>query len=120
MIGSLLTLLVLFSWLGWEGLVLLGWLASGAAVFTGPGERGAVRIGCGFRRPTAQQTAMLAPLWAQTLAYAQLRPDQVDLYVQRYRDPNAYAAGGRSVAVTTGVWVNFKHADSGWHIWSRS
>ncbi|WP_375502650.1 M48 family metalloprotease [uncultured Jatrophihabitans sp.] len=109
MIGSLLTLLVLFSWLGaWERLVLLGWLASGAAGFTGRGERIAVRIGCGFRRPPAQQTAVLAPLWAQALGYAQLRPDQVDLYVQRSRDPNAYAAGGRSVAVTTGVVGEFQ------------
>ena len=109
MVGSLLTLLVLFSWLGaWEELVLSGWLASGAAVFTGPGERIAVRVGCGFRRPSAQQAAVLEPLWAQALAYAQLRRDQVDLYVQRAKDPNALAAGGRSVAVTTGVVAEFQ------------
>lgn len=109
MLGSLLTLLVLFSWLGaWEGLVLLGWLASGAAVFTSPDERIAVRVGCGFRRPTARQATVLAPLWAQALAYAQLREDQLDLYVQRSREANAFAAGGRSVAVTTGAVAEFQ------------
>ena len=60
MAGSLLLLLVLFGWMGqWEGLVLLGWLASGAAVFTRSGERVAVTAGCGFRRPSAAQAAAL-------------------------------------------------------------
>lgn len=64
---------------------------------TGPGERLAVRVGCGFRRPSAQQTAVLAPLWAQALAYAQLRPDQVDLYVQRSREANESRDGSVGV-----------------------
>ncbi|MDT0262290.1 M48 family metalloprotease [Jatrophihabitans lederbergiae] len=66
-----------------------------------------MRVGCGFRRPTAAQSALLDPMWARALAYCQLRPDEVDLYVQRSAQVNAFASGGRSVAVTTGVVADF-------------
>jgi STE24 endopeptidase len=108
MVGSLLLLLVLFGWMGqWEGLVLLAWLASGAAVFTRIGERFAVAAGCGFRRPTKAQAAALQPVWEAALARSGAAPGDVDLYVQRSNDLNAYAAGGRSVAVTSGVLRQF-------------
>ena len=109
MVGSLLLLLlVLFGWLGqWEGLVLLGWLASGAAVFTRVGERMAVRLGYGFRRPSARQAALLGLTWLAVLARCGTPPEEVELYVQRARGANAYATGGRSVAVTTGVAADF-------------
>lgn len=108
MVGSLLLLLVLFRWMGqWEGLVLLGWLAGGAAVFTRVGERALVRLGCGFRRPSARQAALLGPTWQAVLARCGTPPEEVELYVQRARGPNAYATGGRSVAVTTGVRADF-------------
>ena len=69
MVGSVLLLLVLFGWLGeWEGAVLLGWIGSGAAVFSRVGERVAVRVGAGFRRPTKAQVALLAPAWSAALA----------------------------------------------------
>lgn len=104
MLGSLLLLLVASSWMGqWEGLVLLGWLASGAAVFTRFGERFAVTLGCGFRRPTAAQAALLGPAWATATRRAGLCADEVNLYVQRRDAVNAYATGRRSVAVTSGV-----------------
>ncbi len=109
MVGSLLMLLVLFGWMGqWEGAVLLGWIGSGAAVFTRLGERVAGRVGAGFRRPSKAQVALLAPAWAAALVRAGLAASEVDLYVQRSREPNAYAAGGRSVAVTTGVLAKFQ------------
>lgn len=109
MVGSLLLLVVLFGWMGrWEGLVLLGWLASGVAVFTQAGEQLAVRVGCGFRRPTRMQAARLAPLWAAALQRCSVAPGEVDLYVQRSAEVNAYAAGGRSVAVTAGVLAKFQ------------
>jgi STE24 endopeptidase len=108
MVGSLL-LLVLFGWLGeWEGAVLLGWIGFGAAVFTRVGERVAVRVGAGFRRPTKAEVALVAPAWTSALARAGLAAGEVDLYVQRSREPNAFAAGGRSVAVTTGVLAKFQ------------
>lgn len=104
MVGSLLLLLVLFGWLGaWEGLVLLVWLTAGGLALTRRGERCAVRASCGFRRPTDRQTALLTTAWAIALASYQLSPADVDLYVQRSSQPNACAAGGRSIAVTTGV-----------------
>jgi STE24 endopeptidase len=109
MVGSLLLLLVLFGWLGeWEGVVLLGWIGSGAAVYSRVGERVAVRVGAGFRQPTRAQSAQLAPAWTSALARAGLAAGEVELYVQRSREPNAFAAGGRSVAVTTGVLAKFQ------------
>jgi STE24 endopeptidase len=86
----------------------VGWIGSGTAVFTRVGERVAVRVGAGFRRPTKAQVALLAPAWTSTLARAGLAASEVDLYVQRSREPNAFAAGGRSVAVTTGVLAKFQ------------
>jgi STE24 endopeptidase len=107
-VGSGMVLLVLFGWLGrWEGLVLLGWLGCGAAVFTRSGERIAVRVGCGFRRPTAAQAALIEPVWAAALHRVGARREDVDLYMQNVGAPNAYAAGGRSVAVTAGVLREF-------------
>lgn len=103
-IGSLLLLMVLFGWLGlWEALVLLGWLASGAVVFTPVGERIAAWVSCGFHRPSTAQAVELAPLWETALRQSGTAAGDVDLYVQLSRQANAYAAGGRSVAVTTGV-----------------
>ncbi len=114
MVGSLLLLLVLFGWMGeWEGLLLLGWLASGAAVCTRLGERAAVVSGCGFRRPSRSQVAALGPAWSAALAQAGIDAGAVDLYVQRSDDLNAYAAGGRSVAVTTGVLRVFQERRPG-------
>jgi STE24 endopeptidase len=104
MVASLLLMVVLFGWLGrWEGLVLLGWLISGAAVLTRVGERALVRVGCGFHIPNAGQAVLLAPVWATALERCAIAPSEVDLYVQRRCEANAYAVGGRSVSVTTGV-----------------
>lgn len=108
MVGSLALLLVLLSWAGqWEPLLLLGWLASAAAVFTPAGERAVVRWACGFMRPSARQRAQLEPAWRQVLARCQVDPGEVDLYLQRSRAVNAFAAGGRSVALTTGAQADF-------------
>ena len=104
MIGSLLLLLVLFGGLGrWEALLLLGWLVAGATAFTRSGERIAVGVGCGFRRPSDAQALALAPLWASALQQSGIAAEGVDLYVKRAQQPNAYAVGGRSVAITTGI-----------------
>lgn len=108
MVGSLLLLLVLFRAMGhWEGLMLLGWQASGAAVITRRGERFSVYAGCGFRRPSPRQAQTLEPVWAAALAGCGLRRSEVDLYVQCSGELNAYAAGGRSVAVTSGALQEF-------------
>jgi STE24 endopeptidase len=108
MFGSLCLLLVLFGFLGqWEPVAMLAWLASGAAVFTRRGEQVTVRLGQGFRSPSRRQLTVLAPVWAKALAAAGYTAADVDLYVQRSTAVNAYAAGGRSVAVTTGGLAEF-------------
>ncbi len=104
MVGSLLLLSVLSAGAGsWGGLVVLGWAGAGAAMVTRVGERVTVRVGCGFRRPSPGQAARLAPVWAAALCRCGLSAGEVDLYVQHSAQTNAYAAGRRSVAVTTGV-----------------
>jgi len=104
MAGSLGLLLVAFGWMGrWEGLLLAGWLASGAAVFTRAGERFAVAVGFGFRRPSSAQRAALHPPWDSALDRAGIARDTVDLYVAPGGDVNAYAVGRRSIAVTKGT-----------------
>jgi STE24 endopeptidase len=108
MFGSLCLLLVLLGFLGrWEPVAMLAWLASAAAVFTRAGERLAVRAALGLRRPGRWQSDALAPVWAKALAAAGYGAEEVDLYVQRSAAVNAYAAGGRSVAVTTGALREF-------------
>ena len=108
MVGSLLMLLVLFGWAArWEPVLMLAWLGSAVLVFTRPGERVAVRVACGFSRPSARQRALLEPAWRQVLARCQVDPGEVDLYVQRSRAVNAFAVGGRSVAITTGAGADF-------------
>ncbi|MCW2529559.1 MAG: rane protein of unknown function [Pseudonocardiales bacterium] len=109
MIGSALVLLVMFGWLGqWDGLLSLSWIAAGSVVFSRTGERVAVRLGAGFRRPTATQTALLDPAWTAALSRCGLTRSHVDLYMQRSAHPNAFAAGRRSVAVTTGLLTKFQ------------
>jgi len=88
--------------------VLLGWPAFGAALYTRGGERVAVRVGCGFHRPTAAQTATLSPPRLAALRRSQHTPHDAQLYLRRAPEANAYAAGIRSVAVTTGLPTEFQ------------
>lgn len=88
MVGRLLGLVVLFGGLGrWQALVLLGWLAAGATVLTGVGERSAVCAACRFRRPTPAQVAVLRSPWATALRMSGIAAGDVDLYVQHARKP---------------------------------
>lgn len=108
LLGSALLMLVLLGWAGrWEPALMLTWLASGVAVLTPVGERAVVRLGCGFRPLGAREQALLGPPWQAVLERCNVRADSVDLYLQRSWEPNAYAVGGRSVAVTTGVAADF-------------
>jgi STE24 endopeptidase len=88
--------------------MLLGWLASGVAMLSRSGERIAVWVGAGFRRPTKPQAAVLAPAWSSALSRCGLSSADFDLYTLRCRSPNAFAAGGRSVAITTGMLATFQ------------
>jgi STE24 endopeptidase len=60
-----------------------------------------LRAVCGFHRPSPAQSAALQPAWSAALGVTGTTPGDVDLYVQTARVANAYAAGGRSVALTS-------------------
>jgi STE24 endopeptidase len=109
MIASTLLLLVLLGWMGqWDSLGLLAWLGCGLLTLTRRGERVAVRLACGFRRLAPDDSASLSKVWSHVLALCEMCPDEVDLYVQRGESLNAYAVGGRSVAVTSRVVRDYR------------
>jgi STE24 endopeptidase len=101
-LGSLLLLMLVSVALGhWAALPLLVWAAGAAVLMTRVGERMAVRTLCRFHRPSPVRAAALGPAWATALRVTGTAAGDVQLYVQIARAPNAYAAGGRSVAVTS-------------------
>jgi STE24 endopeptidase len=104
MFGSMLLVLVAGGGPGaWALVVALTWACCGAVLLTPGGERAAVRAAFGFRRPNSEPAAVLQPLWSAALRLAGASVDDVELYVQRAWQLNAYATGGRSVAVTSRV-----------------
>src|SRR3954462_1479633 len=105
MLGSLLLLTLVSVTLGrWVGLLLpLAWAAGAAVLMTRVGEHMTLRATCGFHRPSPAQAASLKPAWSKALRVTRTDPGDVDLYVQTARTPNAYAAGGRSFAVTSRI-----------------
>jgi hypothetical protein len=104
MFGSMLLVLVAGGGPGaWALVVALTWACCGAVLLTPGGERAAVRAAFGFRRPNSEPAAVLQPLWSAALRLAGASADDVELYVQRAWQLNAYATGGRSVAVTSRV-----------------
>lgn len=104
MLGSLLLLALASAAVGrWSGLLLLTWATCAAAATTGAGEAMTLRAAYRFHRPTARQAAALQPAWARALRVTGTDADAVELYVQTAPTPNAYAAGRRAVAVTSGV-----------------
>ncbi|MBN9618502.1 MAG: M48 family metalloprotease [Actinobacteria bacterium] len=102
-------MLVVLGFLGrWEGAGFLAWLGIGLLTLARWGERVAVRLGCGFRLPSPEQAGILEPVWRRILACCRVPGESVDLYVQRSPAVNAYAVGGRSVAVTSGILTNYE------------
>jgi STE24 endopeptidase len=91
----------------WEVVAFAVWVACGSLVATPVGERAVVTVALGFRRPTAEQTAALITVWSAALRRAELANGDVDLYVHRSLEPNAYAAGTHSVVVTRGLLQQF-------------
>jgi STE24 endopeptidase len=103
MLGSLLLLALASAAVGRSGLLLLTWTTCAAAATTGAGEAMTLRAAYRFHGPTARQAAALQPAWARALRATGTDADAVELYVQTTPTPNAYAAGRRAVAVTSGV-----------------
>src|SRR3954452_2442877 len=87
----------------WAALLPLTWAVAAAMLMTRVGERMAVRAVCGFHRLSPTQAAALQPAWSTALRATGTAAGDVELYVQTARTPNALAAGGRSVAVTSGI-----------------
>jgi STE24 endopeptidase len=109
MLGSLLLVSVAVGALGrWAGLLLLGWVACGAVMITRVGERITVRAACRLHSPSPAQAAALQRPWAAALRMTGTAGGDVELYVQTAQMPNAYAAGGRSVAVTSRVVEDYE------------
>lgn len=108
-VGSLLLLMLASGALGqWSGLLLLTWAACAAAMTTRACERMTVRAAYRFHQPSPGQAAALQPAWATALRVTGTEAGDVELYVQTARVPNAYAAGGRSVAVTSRVLQDYE------------
>ena len=109
MLASVGVVLVLLGWAGrWEPLGMLLWLLVGLGTLTRPGERVAVRLACGFRRLSAADDALLAPVWREVCLRCGVSPGSVDLYAQRSRAINAYTVGSRSIAVTSRVVASYR------------
>ncbi|RBY79408.1 hypothetical protein DQ239_07255 [Blastococcus sp. TF02-09] len=105
-LGSSLLMLASVPLGPWAALFPLLWVASAAVLMTRIGERIAVRCAYRFRRPSPAQAVALQPAWATALRVT--AAGDVELYVQAARAPNAYAAGGRSVAVTSWAVEDYK------------
>ena len=105
MLGSLLLLtLVPVTLDRWVGLLFpFTWVAGAAVLMTRVGEQTTLRAAFGVHRPIPAQAASLKPAWSAALAVTGTAARDVELYVQAARAPNAYAAGGHSVAVTSRV-----------------
>lgn len=88
-------------------LPLLIWAGGAVLAVTRPGERLAVRLACGFRRPTAVQAAVLGRVTLRALVAAGAPAGRVDFYVRRGAGLNGYAAGARSVAISSGALEDF-------------
>jgi STE24 endopeptidase len=105
MLGSLVLVTLVSVTLGrLVGLLLpLAWATGLAVAMSRVGERMTLRAACGFHRPGPAQAESLKPAWSAALGVTGTDAGDVELYVQTARAPNAYAAGRRSVAVTSRV-----------------
>ncbi|MDQ3465666.1 MAG: M48 family metalloprotease [Actinomycetota bacterium] len=102
-LASTCVVTILFSGLGrWTPPAVAGWLLTGPLVLLGPAERAAVRAQCRFRIPTSPEFEWLTSLGAWTKRRCAAGPGRFDWYVRDDPEPAVLAAGGRSIAVTTG------------------
>jgi len=81
---------------------LLGWLVIGFVLLARRAERAAVRAVYRFREPAGSDAQWLASLQAWAEHRCEVRPGRLDWYVRDDPQPNAFAVGRCSVAVTTG------------------
>ncbi|WP_018683327.1 M48 family metalloprotease [Actinokineospora enzanensis] len=86
------------TWVLW--LVIGLWLASGALTFLPAVESLLARAMFDMRAPSVGEMTRLAPPWERVCAAAGVDGRRYSLWVEQSRELNAFAAGGRTVAVT--------------------
>jgi len=86
----------------WTLPAVAGWVAAGWLLLAPTAERATVRITHRFGAPAGADAEWLAALRACTEQRCGARPGRFDSYVRDDPEPAAYAAGRRSIAVTTG------------------
>lgn len=88
------------AWPGYFWVVPLGWVLAGGVTFVPAFEHFLLPLTFGMRRPTTRELARLTPSWQAVCVAAGVDGDRYRLWVDRSRELNAFAAGGRTVAVT--------------------
>ncbi|OXM61924.1 M48 family metalloprotease [Amycolatopsis vastitatis] len=100
--GSLLVLALLgkLAWPGYFWVLPACWALLGGITFVPVFEHFLLPLTFGLRQPTARELARLTPGWQAVCAAAGVDGARYRLWVDRSRELNAFAAGGRTVAVT--------------------
>jgi len=102
-VASSLLVLALLGKLVWSPgfwVVPAGWVVAGAITFVPAFEHFLLPLVFGMRSPTARELARLTPCWQAVCAAAGVDSGRYRLWVERSHELNAFAAGGRTVAVT--------------------
>ncbi|MBM7771769.1 STE24 endopeptidase [Actinokineospora baliensis] len=86
------------AWVVW---VVVGvWVLSGGITFLPAVESGLARLMFDMRVPTAVELGRVRPLWESVCAAAGVDSARYTLWVEQSKELNAFAAGGRTVAIT--------------------
>lgn len=102
-VASGLLVLALAGKLAWPAyfwVVPAGWVLAGAITFLPAFEHFLLPLLFGLRAPTARELTWLTPSWEAVCAAAGVDSGRYRLWVERSHELNAFAAGGRTVAVT--------------------
>jgi Zn-dependent protease with chaperone function len=102
-VASSLLVLALAGKLAWPACfwaVPAGWVLAGAITFVPAFEHFLLPSAFGMRSPTPRELTRLTPCWLAVCAAAGVDSGRYRLWVERSRELNAFAAGGRTVAVT--------------------
>ncbi|MGW4523050.1 M48 family metalloprotease [Amycolatopsis sp. NPDC004378] len=102
-VASGLLVLALVGKLAWPPyfwVIPAGWVVAGGITFVPAFEHLLLPLLFGLRSPTAGELTRLTPCWAAVCTAAGVDSGRYRLWVERSRELNAFAAGGRTVAVT--------------------
>ena len=85
------------------GLVVLGWLASGALVFVPAAEPHLARRLLGLRPPTAAEDVLVQAAWQEVAPVAGVDPSTYTLWIDDRPGVNACVPGGRFLALPRSI-----------------